>query len=716
MFQFAHARHRGGILRASVALWTLWALVPAQLRAQEATELPPVSLEPAADLTVPLSSTVRTGGDLDAARAATSDTARLIEGVPGAALASGGGFSSLPVLHGMADDRVRTLLDGVPITSTCPNHMNPALSYTMPAVVDRVTVMAGITPVSAGGDSIGGTIAVDPADPVFAGADEDVAVHGSLSAFYRSNAHVIGGAATLSVANDWASLGYAGSWVRARDYHDGDGDVVRSSMFENGTHEVTAAFRNDTSRLVVRAGQEFSPYEGFPNVRMDLTGNRGNHVNAHYQGDFNWGQIDARAYWQDVTHAMNFIYYDKTGNMPMYAEGKDLGYAVKADIPVSDRDRIRIGNEIHRYVENDWWPATTKTSGMMGPNTFISLNEATKDQIGTFAEWERHWDPRWTTLAGVRNDTIMMNTGNVQGYTASIYGADAASFNGQKHAKTDVDFDATLLTRFEPDATTTEELGFARKTRSPNFYERYAWSKTAMAAGMINWAGDVNGYVGNLNLKPETAYTASFTSGWHDRDRTDWEVKVTPYFTYVANYITVTQVGTIASGTLPLLQFVNHDAELYGADLSGKTVLWRDEAWGRFGLSGVLGWVRGFQLNDGGSLYHMMPLNGRLALDHSLGGWSSAIEVQAVDHKSEADALRKEPYTPGYALVNLRTSYAWSNLRVDLGIDNLFDKQYYLPLGGVDYADQRFNSGMTHDFQALPGPGRSFNLGVTVSF
>ncbi len=30
--------------------------------------------------------------------------------------------------------------------------------------------------------------------------------------------------------------------------------------------------------------------------------------------------------------------------------------------------------------------------------------------------------------------------------------------------------------------------------------------------------------------------------------------------------------------------------------------------------------------------------------------------------------------TPGYALVNLRTSYNWNNVRFDLGVENLFDK------------------------------------------
>ena len=132
-----------------------------------------------------------------------------------------------------------------------------------------------------------------------------------------------------------------------------------------------------------------------------------------------------------------------------------------------------------------------------------------------------------------------MNTGNVQGYNAMMYGADAAAFNALDHAKTDVNLDGSALLRYEPDPISQFELGFARKTRSPNLYERYAWSTSAMGMNMIGWFGDGNGYVGNVDLKPEKAHTVSFTAGWHDAAQKIWEFKVTPYYSYVQDYIDV---------------------------------------------------------------------------------------------------------------------------------------------------------------------------------
>ncbi|MCK9910308.1 TonB-dependent receptor, partial [Microbacteriaceae bacterium K1510] len=116
---------------------------------------------------------------------------------------------------------------------------------------------------------------------------------------------------------------------------------------------------------------------------------------------------------------------------------------------------------------------------------------------------------------------VWMDTGDVVGYSPMMYGADAAKFNSRDHQRTDVNFDVTALARYEPSATEIYEFGYARKTRSPNLYERYAWSSGDMAASMIGWYGDANGYVGNLDLKPEVGHTVSFTAGWHDKNHKD---------------------------------------------------------------------------------------------------------------------------------------------------------------------------------------------------
>ena len=516
---------------------------------------PPLSAAPA-------SSTAIGSQAIATEKPVTNDTAALLANAPGVSLYQAGGVSSLPAIHGMADDRVRTELNGMLITSACGNHMNPALSYIDPAAVSQAKVMAGITPVSSGGDSIGGTILVESAGPRFAAPGEAIA-YGTASVFARSNGGGIAASGSASAATDNINITYTGAWSRSGDYKDGNGDTVKSTLYEAENHMLSLAVRDKDNLLVVQGGVQHIPYQGFVNQYMDMTGNDAWFVNARYTGRIDWGKLDLRTYYQDTRHEMNFL-DDKqnathTASMPMDTHGQNFGYSVKAEIPESRHDMLRVGNELHGFLLDDWWPPVPM-GGMWSPgnmccNTFWNINGGQRYDFGTFVEWERKWDRQWTTLLGVRNDTVWMDTGNVQGYSAlpvtnpakmwQSYPIDAAAFNAKDHARTDVNFDATALARYEPNSVSAYEGGYAMKTRSPSLYERYTWSTNSMAMNMIGWFGDGNGYVGNIDLKPETAHTLSFTAGWHDggslkdAPAREWELKITPYYTYVVDYIDV---------------------------------------------------------------------------------------------------------------------------------------------------------------------------------
>lgn len=183
--------------------------------AQQATRLPPVivTAERMSEFGVSLD-----GKILNTRRFATNDTATLLDGVPGVSFYTGGGVSSLPVISGLADDRLKITVDGMSITSACPNHMNPALSYVDPAALNQINVYAGIVPVSQGGDSIGGAIAVKSAPPEFAQSGQGIKASGNVTAFHRSNGSVNGVSVQANAATEKFSIGYAGNTVDAGNY------------------------------------------------------------------------------------------------------------------------------------------------------------------------------------------------------------------------------------------------------------------------------------------------------------------------------------------------------------------------------------------------------------------------------------------------------------------------------------------------------------------
>ncbi len=687
----------------------------------------------------PIGATEISGEALDARRANASDTAQLLYSAPGVDLYEAGGVSRLPTLRGLADDRIKILLGGVEITSACANHMNPPLSYIDPNNVGKIEVLSGVTPVSKGGDSIAGTISVEPKPPIFANPRvastpglvpsiaPGVLASGSISGFFRSSNSSFGVSGTANVATEHFSLLYNGGYTRGSDYHAGDnGPKVLSTGFISENHSATLAYQNDGHLFTLKGGYQNIPYQGFVNQRMDMTANRAYSVDAGYKGAFEWGRLEARAFWQHTAHEMGFLYDKQPANMPMNTSGTDYGYSLKAEIPLDPSNLLRVGNEFHGNHLNDWWPPIVG-SMMMGPGTYWNINGGQRDRIGTFAEWEAKWSPQWTTSLGVRNDIVWMSTGDASAYDprnpipmgmmgmANPDATAARFFNARSHARTDVNFDMTALVRYQADETSTYELGYSRKTRSPNLYERYAFGVGGMASSMIGWFGDANGYVGNLDLKPEVAHTVSFTAAWRDPVAHDWEVKATPYFSYVENFIDADRIGgfTDKNGRwFPILQFRNHKAELYGFDLSGRGKLYEAPDVGSFTLSGVIGYVYGENLDRGDGLYHIMPLNARFALEHKLGGWSSAVELQLVDSKTHVSTARNELKTPSYGLVNLRTAYEWDAFRIDLGITNVADVRYYSPLGGFDYTNYK----KTSVFGAVPGQGRSYYAGLTMKF
>jgi iron complex outermembrane receptor protein len=104
-------------------------------------------------------------------------------------------------------------------------------------------------------------------------------------------------------------------------------------------------------------------------------------------------------------------------------------------------------------------------------------------------------------------------------------------------------------------------------------------------------------------------------------------------------------------------------------------------------------------------------------LTHEIGGWDNNLEWLLVSRKDQVNEVRNEIETPGYGLVNLRFSHSWRQVRVDFGVENLFDQFYYLPTGGA-YTGQ----GSTMMLNGIPwgigvpGMGRSLYAGVNLTF
>lgn len=679
---------------------------------------------------------------------ATSDTASLLRDISGMSLYGAGGVSSLPALNGIADDRLRIKINGMDLISSCANHMNPPLSYIDPSNVGSIQVFNGVAPVSSGGDSIGGTIKVNSASPIFAKDGQSNILNGQVSAFYRSNGNARGTNLNMNYATESTSLNYTVAVAKADNYFAAKsfkpeglsntgkvitGKEIASSAYQSENHSLNFATGNADQLFEVKLGYQDIPMQGFPNQRMDMTRNLSQQANLHYRQQFDWGNLDARIYHELTKHKMNFgvdkqYWYGNAPGMPMETVGRNTGATIKSDVLLSERDKLIIGSEVQYYRLNDFWNASG-TGMMMAPNTFINIKDGERNRFALFSEWESNWSDSWFSQLGIRTETVDMLSGKVAGYNNMAYGDSnlptsiPGKFNASDREKRDRNIDITTVLRYTPNTNFSVEGGYALKTRSPNLYERYTWANSnTMVMNMNNWFGDGNGYVGNLQLKPEVAQTISASLEWKNFASSDLALKISPFYTEVRDYIDavacveVSKTCTTRMDGFANLSLSNQEASLYGIDLSAEKMILKSSYFGDVDAKLIVNYVHGENKQTHSGLYNVMPLNAKLSLQQQLNEWTNTAEFQVVDAKTNISSIRRELKTPGYALFNLRSSYELKHGRIDFGVENLTNRFYLPPLGGA-YLGQGATMGMgvLHG-TVVAGIGRSFYVSGTLKF
>ena len=697
--------------------------------------------------------------DINRKGAASANTASLLRGLAGVHLNATGGLSSLPAIHGLADDRLRVKVNGMDLISSCPNHMNPPLSYMAPNDVGTLTVYAGLAPVSVGGDSLGGSIIAESLPPEFltsAGAE----FSGEVGGFYRSNNNARGANLKVSYLTDTTVLSYSGNWSKAGNYTAADKfktqtasgrpdhqlalDEVGSSAYETQNHSLRLAWQlNQNNSIDARLNYQDMPQQLYPNQRMDLLDNEQINLNLAWHRETDWGQLTTRFYHEKVDHMMDFgpdkqYWYgsnammgmpcspirfmgDPQGTcaagMPMYSESDNNGLTVKSDYYLAANDVLRIGLELQQYALDDYW---TPSGGGMGPGTFLNINNGQRDRIAIYAEREQATSANWLLMYGLRYENVAMQTDEVEGY-ANGAGApgmqmmQAAAFNSGSRSSTDHNVDVTLVARYQASEALNIEFGYAHKVRSANLYEKYTWSSWMMAAGMNNLVGDGNGYVGNASLDPEQANTVSASMSWQDEQHNS--LTVTSYCTYITDYIDAVAANSMwQPNQFNVLRYENQSARIYGTDVSGTWHIGHGKS-GHWQLDASLSATSAENKDTGSGLYQVIPVQGSLRLSHQYDGWHSSLEWALASSKEKVSDIRNEIQTAGYGLLNLQVSHQWQSFRIDAGVENLLDKFYFNPTGGA-YTGQ----GMTMSLNgipygiAVPGMGRAVYAGVQWQF
>ena len=674
----------------------------------------------------------------------SNDTGKLIDNFLGGNSIHNGGFSSLPMIQGLSDDRIKIKIDGMDLIASCANHMNAPLSYSDPVNIKNISVLAGLSAVDQGGDNIGGVIKIDTVKPIFS-VDENQIFSGQFGTKYKSNNKTISANISLNTADQDTALSYFGSYVKAENYYAGgtfkdaglaasdrgwlDSDEVGSTAYKNQNHQVSFSKVIDNEIYQVIAAYHDSPYENFDNQRMDSVGNKNYQLNLSQKGEYEWGKLTSRIYVDDTNHKHNFgpdkqyTYNNMSGQsygMPMEADGITAGLAVDTEIFLNDQDTLKVGSEIQYYQLDDTW-ASNSGEGMMTGNAFLNINNGKRNRFDIYGQLDSLWTENWITSLGARLGIVQTDSDDVHGYNqtnnmGSNQLADSDTFNASKRKKTDENINISLLTRYNMEEDSSVELGYSMKTRSPNLYQRYTWSTWTMAANMNNLYGDGNGYVGNIDLEPETAHKIGLVLN-HQDDNKNWRIKINPYYTYISDYIDANVIANRGDGYRNL-KFDNQTATIYGLDVGADMHLFRTLNFGNFNLLSKFNYQKGRNTDADTDLYNMMPPNLTLAINQNVGSWNNSLSMLLVDKKDNVNSTRQERETAGFTKFDFVTSYQWESVSIIGEVENILDKSYADPLGG-EYLGQgaTMSTGITRaNGTQVYAMGRSFNVALSYSF
>ena len=637
------------------------------------------------------------------------DTASLLKRVPGANVNRNGPLTGIASYRGMYGNRINISIDGANMKEVGPNSMDPPLSHIPAPLTGKLTVYRGISPVSSGIESIGGSMHAESKKGRFAEGD-GIETSGTASMGYGSVDDGHFGSLLGAVANKNHKLYLSGSKEQGRDYKIRNNQKQANTRYDREAFTTGYGYQRDGHEFGINYSNNNTGHTGTPALPMDIVYVKGGLYDAKYSWDIGDGyKVKTNVFYQKMRHLMSNGLFRPGGSSTrdlitnrtrVEAGGIDLAFT----LPLFNGDfTVGINGDQSNHDALITRVGTSATDGGPAGGVTINVNpfnDVERDRYSFFTEWEGNITEDLSMELGARYVHTWMNAGEVSG-PPPMAGA-IATFNGADRKRNFNDVDLTAIFRYAFSHQLDVEVGFARKNRAPSYQELYLFTNLSAVGGLA----DGNTYISDLGLEHETAYQFDLGFDWHIEN-----AYFAPrfFYHYVDDYIQGDRTARAQARGINILEFTNIQAQLFGIDLeAGYTINdnWRVDA--------GLNYVRGKRVNSptgDDDLYRIAPLNGRVQATYEQSGWMGAIEgifyADQGDVIGYRDGNGNELKTKGYMLLNLRGKYEpYQGVVIGTGIENVVGSKHFDHLGG--YTNHNRNNGRV----AMPGR----NIYATLSY
>jgi len=642
------------------------------------------------------------------------DLADWLTSVPGANINRNGPITGIAQYRGLYGDRIATTLDGHPVIGAGPNAMDTPLSYSTPLIVDSMVVYRGIAPVSAGINTLGGAIEVKMRKAESAN-NQSTELSGDVQAGYRSNNSAKTLSAVTNIAHGDIAVLLYGNSQKGDSMESGDGIVISPTDFDKIQLGGDIRYSHDDNEIGLSYHYTDTGDSGTPALPMDIEFIESHRITLdgafilnQWQGEWQLGYIDA-------DHGMtNFLMrentsLDKHRRSNTTAETSDFKMKFTKTF---DFGELTFGADGY-FATHD--AVITNPNNMMFK--VVNFNDIKDNRYGLFTQWKNQFGQTNLQL-GVRLkraeanadivSTSMAMMPNMMGTLASDLQHD---FNNADRKVSDNNIDIALNSQTKLSDNLSVSVGLGLKTRAPSYQERYLWMPMESTSGLA----DGHTYIGDINLKSETAYQLDLGLSYRNE-----KFMLAPHVFYqnIDDYIQGTPMGmddmsakmvaNMMSGDTNPLKFTNVDAKLYGVDLNGYYNI-TDAVQ----IASIVSYVVGERRDIDDNLYRIAPLNGQVNVTYTSENWMVKTSLVMSAKQNKVSETNDEQKTSGYGIVNIDAQYYVNNdLTLRLGIDNILDKEYQNHLGGYNRVKGTDIAVMSR----LPSEGLSAWAEATYSF
>lgn len=629
----------------------------------------------------------------------SADALRDLLGVSGSRM---GGHGTDVSIRGLSQTRINVLLDGAYVHGGCPNRMDPPTAYAASGNYEALTVMRGTQTLEYGGGGPGGTILFERVTERF---DDEERVRGSVEAGYRGNSNTTDLGLDVAAGDQRGFVRFIGSHTDARSYDDGDGDEVRSAYTDSGATLILGYTPDDLTRAEISFERQETGDLLFPGAGMDSPQADNDTIRLKFNTEQRHGpftRIRAELYRSEVEHVMdNYTLRPLTAPAQMRAPSSSdtTGGRIVGEL-ASSYGRWKIGVDMQNNARD-----ARRFNDSSGNLNSVLWPDVEIRQTGVFAELTHDLDAASRLSGGLRYDYVVSDASSSKanedptGGPMSPNALYAIYYDGAE-ADRETDHNVGGLLRYEHDlpAGTTVYAALSRSVRNADATERFMASNGTMPG--MRW-------VGNPEIEPEKHHQAEL--GLAIR-RDGWDLDASLFYNEVSDYILRDRFA--AAGNNATI-YRNVDATLSGGEAS-LGYRFNDNLRAEFGVA----YVRAQNESDGRAIAQTPPLEGVASLSYTRDRWQAGAKLRVAARQDRVDTVSSSGIegqgldvqeTPGWGVLDLFAGYEISDdLKIDIGVDNLFDKDYAQHLNRANAFDPTQVQ--------VDEPGRSAWVKVRASF